>query len=352
MIGTTLLEKTLVAFSVHSMANTQKEVTIGEPSAKLPKYALCVENPSTESDLSVKVMNVLNGADYFAETIVIPKSASVTGTTVSKYIKPITSLFFGDGAPKLIVSNNTGVTVASVAASAEIGEGANGVITLTANTNGVAGNSITVAATAGSAAADLSAAFNTPNLVVTLGMTAGVKASTTLGAGADGVVTITADSIGTAGNSFTVEVVAGTGANTNMSAALNSSAITVTLGTDAAEALDPAKNTAALIAVAVAALTGVTATHSGTGATPIAGAVAVKNLVGGLAAALDAAKNTAALIVAAVNGVTDIPITASYSGTGVTALGAAVLETALEGGVDQVGTFTAANVYVSVVEVL
>jgi hypothetical protein len=110
-----------------------------------------------------------------------------------------------------------------------------------------------------------------------------VKASLTLGAGADGVITITADSYGTEGNDYTVEVVVAEGANAAMKAVLTDKAIVITLGTGGvAGTVADAKNTAKLIAPAVAALAGVTATYSGTGATSLTKAVAKDNLAGGL----------------------------------------------------------------------
>jgi uncharacterized phiE125 gp8 family phage protein len=55
----------------------------------------------------------------------------------------------------------------------------------------------------------------------------------------------------------------------------------VTLGTDGAGALDPAKNTATLVAAAVAALAGVSAAASGTGVTPLTVASGPTALTGG-----------------------------------------------------------------------
>ncbi len=108
------------------------------------------------------------------------------------------------------------------------------------------------------------------------------KASATLGTGDNGTITITADAYGTAGNDFTIEVAVDAGANADMTAVLTGSDILVTLGTGAsAGVVDNAKNTATLITAAIAALTGVTATASGTGADSLTEAVAKDNLSGG-----------------------------------------------------------------------
>ena len=103
-------------------------------------------------------------------------------------------------------------------------------------------------------------------------------ARTTIGAGADGVVTIQIDTIDeTDANGYTIEVVEGVGLNVDMGATLVGKDIEVTLGTDGAGALDPTLNTAELIAIEISTLSGITATHSGTGATALAAAIVKKN---------------------------------------------------------------------------
>lgn len=107
------------------------------------------------------------------------------------------------------------------------------------------------------------------------------SASATIGSGADGTVTVTVDEVGTEGNNYTIEVVAGSGTDINMSAVLDGTDIVVTLGTDATGALDATKNTATLVADAIDALDGVSAIASGTGATALSSAEAKKNFTGG-----------------------------------------------------------------------
>ncbi len=114
-------------------------------------------------------------------------------------------------------------------------------------------------------------------------LSAATTGSATIGSGANGTVTVTAD---TAGRSrYYVRVVLGVGLSVAMTAtqvtAINGyTTITVTLGTDVAGALDPTKNTATLVAAAVNALSGVGATASGTGATALTLAEAAKDLFG------------------------------------------------------------------------
>lgn len=108
----------------------------------------------------------------------------------------------------------------------------------------------------------------------------GVKGSINIGAGADGVITIYSDLVGTEGNDFTITV-SSTGANDcAMSASISGTDITVVLGKTVA-ALEPTKNTAILIATAIDALEGVNAVHSGTGATAIGAGIAKTNFTGG-----------------------------------------------------------------------
>ena len=94
-------------------------------------------------------------------------------------------------------------------------------------------------------------------------------ASATLGGGADGVVTITAADPGADANRFTVAVEAGVGDDQPLTAALAGSDLTVTLGTTGTGGADPAKNAAALVAAAIDALPEFAAAASGTGATAV-----------------------------------------------------------------------------------
>lgn len=106
-------------------------------------------------------------------------------------------------------------------------------------------------------------------------------ATTTIGAGANGVVTVSTDMLGIEANDYTIEVVEGAGLNVPMSATLTGKDIRLILGTDAGGLLDVTKNTAELVAIEIDALAGVSAGHSGSGATAIGAAVAKKNFAGG-----------------------------------------------------------------------
>jgi hypothetical protein len=94
------------------------------------------------------------------------------------------------------------------------------------------------------------------------------KGSTiTLGAGEHGRVIVTSTTLlgEMANGQYSIEVVAGVGANVDMSAAYANGVITVTLGTDGGSALDNAKNTAILVAAEINALADFSAIHTGNG---------------------------------------------------------------------------------------
>lgn len=105
-------------------------------------------------------------------------------------------------------------------------------------------------------------------------------ASASLGAGADGTVSMAVVEPGEDGNSYTVQVVLAGTASAPLSAALVGTALLVTLGTTAGSVSDPAKNTAALVASVVNALPEFTAAASGTG-TGVIGVTAVRPFTGG-----------------------------------------------------------------------
>jgi hypothetical protein len=117
-------------------------------------------------------------------------------------------------------------------------------------------------------------------------------ASISIGTGDDGVVTATYGAVGTGGNNYSLEVVAGTGTNVNLSAVLSGTKITVTLGTDGAGVLDTAKNTAALIAAAIDSISGFNAVASGTGETVFGDAIAEDDFSGGVYGTPCPEKNT------------------------------------------------------------
>lgn len=104
-----------------------------------------------------------------------------------------------------------------------------------------------------------------------------------IGTGANGTVTVFADVVVDLADAWTITVVAGVGNSLPLTATLLTHAITVTLGTTGAGALDATKNTAVLVAAAITALAGVTAYASGTGASALTGPQASQSFGGGKA---------------------------------------------------------------------
>jgi hypothetical protein len=109
-----------IVFANSALVNTQVSVDIAIDKTTLPgarpRFTLEVYNPSTVTDLTVKLMSkalALGGAarDCLIETIIIPKSQAITGTTVNTYLNLLEGLFIGDDL-KLIVSNNTALGAA------------------------------------------------------------------------------------------------------------------------------------------------------------------------------------------------------------------------------------------------
>ena len=100
------------------------------------------------------------------------------------------------------------------------------------------------------------------------------SATATIGSGADGTVTITA-AAGDSGNTYSVVVEAGEGVESPLAVALDGSVITVTLATDDNEDPDDAANTATLVAAEIDDLDGFTAEASGEGTGVIGADVAL-----------------------------------------------------------------------------
>ena len=113
------------------------------------------------------------------------------------------------------------------------------------------------------------------------------NASADIGEGTDGVVTITADDAGALGDTYTVEVVVPEGAEeaTDVVVALTDTAIVITLAVDALGDPDNAKNTATLIAAAIndaeTGLADFTAEASGDGSGTFATAIEAVKFTGG-----------------------------------------------------------------------
>lgn len=99
-------------FDPNIVLNTQKTLTITAPTNAVGLYAISVYNPSTVTDLTVKVQSIetsFGGGTHnpFITSFSIPKSQTVTGTSISSYQKFIDSAMFIGTSIKLVISNDT-----------------------------------------------------------------------------------------------------------------------------------------------------------------------------------------------------------------------------------------------------
>lgn len=100
-----------VTYAHSAFVNTQVNVDIAKPTMVKSRYKIIVYNPSTISDLTVKIFNTtlsLGGATRygFLDSYTVPKSQTITGTTVSTYTKLVEGAFLATDL-RLVVSNNT-----------------------------------------------------------------------------------------------------------------------------------------------------------------------------------------------------------------------------------------------------
>lgn len=106
-------------------------------------------------------------------------------------------------------------------------------------------------------------------------------ATADIGTGDNGTVTITVDKVGTEGNDYTVKVVEGDGADVDMSAELTDKDLVVTLGTGSDESLDDNKNTAELVAGEIDGMDAFSAKYSGDGSGALDSPESEKDFTGG-----------------------------------------------------------------------
>jgi hypothetical protein len=268
---------------------------------------------------------------------VVTVGVDATGTAGNDYTIAVVDGAANGNLGAALAGSDLTVTLgmdAGTAATTTIGTGDNGVVTITADVVGDAGNDLTVeVVTTATVDANLAAVINDGAIVVTLGATPASSATATIGSGADGVVTVSAIPAGIAGNGYTIEVVVGIGENAPLTALLSGTELSVILGTNGAGTLDNTKNTATLVAGVITALAEFNAVASGTGATPITLAEVEKSFTGGLAGGdVSSVKNTATLVAGAIHALAGV--TAVASGTGATPLLIAEAEKNFTGGID------------------
>ena len=91
-------------------ANTLQEVTIALTGNVKSALRLEVDNPSTESDMTVEIYNAIGEKDYFVDWFTIPKKATrANGLTVEAHTRLLPPLA---GTIKIAVSNDVALTSA------------------------------------------------------------------------------------------------------------------------------------------------------------------------------------------------------------------------------------------------
>lgn len=252
-----------------------------------------------------------------------------------------------------LVEKDLTVTLAMDAgtkASTTIGSGQDGVVTITADDIGDAGNDFTIAVEQGAVNSALSATIDGNDITVSLSMTNVLSASATIGSGENGEVTVIYGTAGTAGNSKTIEVVKAGYASAPLSLSYIGDALVISLGTDGAGDADATKNTASQVATLINSMGDVpfSAVASNTGETALA-VEAQEPFLGGAASTVNTVANTATFIAAEIADLTGV--TATVSGTGEDSISSAVERKNLSGGLDSApvtGSNTAALIAVQI----
>ena len=100
-------------FANSAAANTQLVATVQAPAEgmttndPLQAYKIAVHNPSTVTDLTVKLLTVeADLADCLLDTLIVPKAQVITGTTINAH-EFLTGGMFCGGNLKIVVSNDT-----------------------------------------------------------------------------------------------------------------------------------------------------------------------------------------------------------------------------------------------------
>jgi hypothetical protein len=118
--GTKIGPDNAIVFANNALVNTQVNVDVTPDISTIPypktRSLLLVYNPSTITDLTIKIFakETAFGGDVrycLIDTVSIPKSQSITGTTVNAYEKIFEGLFSGSSV-RLVVSNDTALGAA------------------------------------------------------------------------------------------------------------------------------------------------------------------------------------------------------------------------------------------------
>lgn len=104
------------AFANNDVANTQKVATLDKLKGIEPNHCISVYNPSTVTDLTLKIFMVepaLGGADRdgLIAKVNIPKAQTITGTVINTY-STIVYGFVNASEFKFVLSNDTALGAA------------------------------------------------------------------------------------------------------------------------------------------------------------------------------------------------------------------------------------------------
>lgn len=239
-----------------------------------------------------------------------------------------------------------GALVAKVAATAVIEKSGGGKVTITAVPEGVYANEFQVVVVQGDgASAEITAVFEDGVLTITLGTDAGTAASASIGTGDHGVVTLTLKEVGVK-EGYSVGVSTQATPDAQLSVGWNAGAkkVSITLGTDESGEPDATKNTAELIVAAIGdnpTLTNLfTAAYSGDGSGVFSAAIEPVAFEGGVDPVVDA---TAADVTTEVDALDEFSAVANTPGV----LAALDDPVQFAGGVDEVKPLERTEYYIA-----
>jgi hypothetical protein len=107
--STQINQQTSAAWANSAAKDTVKSlVSIPQPAHPVINYLISVVNPSTESDLTVKLLTTRGGVKSYLTSLTVPKSATIKGTAIGAYDFLVQGLFVA-GSLDIDLSNDTAV---------------------------------------------------------------------------------------------------------------------------------------------------------------------------------------------------------------------------------------------------
>lgn len=106
-----------IAWANSEVINTQKILIFNQPMKPVSEYEIIVYNPSTATDITVKLFSLENfegsikGQEAFIDSWIVPASQTITGTAIDTYKENVSGIF-NDSPLKIVLSNDTAIGVA------------------------------------------------------------------------------------------------------------------------------------------------------------------------------------------------------------------------------------------------